>query len=411
MAGRVNQLSVTDSGNYYRAAPIVTISAPDYDSSAFYQIDSSEFKFGQSSLYHDNTNASSNSLFTFLEDYGTDSNPHEIAFWLKPTSIGQSSLVFGNNFRIFTDSAGYVGVTATVDSTVRDSNSNNTNTRYNTVQPLTINQWNFIHVEVLRDQLRINVDSNSSPVYLYNLSTGNNFILDSGDTLMIGRDSSVSAPEPLSQTNNNLPNHNNSFVGYLDHLTFTRDQIATTYSNPQSERVPSYDSDYYFGRVPVFIEPFDYTNAQGISFIDSFGSVTHLQITDSGSGYSLPPTVTLTGNNTVDSAYPIGDNVEQVLANTIIRGEVTGYRMDSAGDSARYLYLAHVGADDGKYHEFVTDRYVINTTASNITGLLVKGTSEQNRLSENEQNEDFTSGSDNFLDFSEANPFGDPELN
>jgi len=34
--------------------------------------------------------------------------------------------------------------------------------------------------------------------------------------------------------------------------------------------------------------------------------------------------------------------------------------------------------------------------------------SEENQISENEQNSDFEEAADSFLDFTETNPFGDP---
>jgi hypothetical protein len=404
--GRVNQLAITDSGSYYNAAPLVSIEPPYWDSSAFADIDSATFKFGYSSLLHSTTTTNSNSLFTFLENYGEDSNPHEIAFWILPTTIGQSTLVYGSNFRIFMDSNGYVGLSASVDPSVQDPGSNSTQTKYNTTRPLVAGQWQFVHVEIIREQIGINIDSDAGTVHAYDLSVGNKFILDSGDILKIGHDPLNAAPAPVG-----LVNYNNSFIGNIDNITFTRDTVANSLSLPQSERVPDSSGSYYFDKIPVFVESFDFGPATATSTIDSFGHVNGLIIVDSGWGYVTAPAVTLTGTNTVDSAYTVGDNIKQQLANTIIRGEVTGYKLDSALDSARYLYLAHVGADDGKYHEFITDVAIINSTTNKLTGLYVTAKSEENRLSENEQNTDFSVGSDDFMDFSEVNPFGDPELN
>ena len=94
-----------------------------------------------------------------------------------------------------------------------------------------------------------------------------------------------------------------------------------------------------------------------------------------------------------------------------MRGEVSRYQLDSDADSNRYLYLIHCGADDGKFHDFIADAAVINTTNNSVSGLTVKSAIEINKLSNNEQNTDFSSISDDFLDFSEDNPFGDPENN
>ena len=62
------------------------------------------------------------------------------------------------------------------------------------------------------------------------------------------------------------------------------------------------------------------------------------------------------------------------------------------------------------FREFVVNRDIINTSQAFTTGLEVVGVDEENNMSENEQNEFFTTSDiDDFLNFSEDNPFGDPE--
>lgn len=107
--------------------------------------------------------------------------------------------------------------------------------------------------------------------------------------------------------------------------------------------------------------------------------------------------------------FTIGETVNQTLADgTIMSGEVSNW-----SDSSNTLSLIHIGANDGKFHNFVTGRQVIGTT-DNDTGLLtsfsvagVIQVTEDNQLSSNEQNTYFDTLTD-FLDFSESNPFGDP---
>lgn len=179
---------------------------------------------------------------------------------------------------------------------------------------------------------------------------------------------------------------------------------------------------------------------------DSNGLITGITLTDSGAFYTTTPaisfiggtpldsataTATLTsggvsaitldsaGYYTTDSAVTIeftaapstlvyqNDSAHQTLATGVkVSGEIVRY-----SDSDGILYLAHVGADDGKYHTFVTDR---NITFGNVTNTYtrnVTAVSQDNKLSENEQNDDFSTESTDFLDFSENNPFGDPENN
>ena len=97
----------------------------------------------------------------------------------------------------------------------------------------------------------------------------------------------------------------------------------------------------------------------------------------------------------------------------IVTGEVLSY-----SDSSNLLSLIHVGASDGKYHNFVSGRKITITGRGNTLGgapidsdLTVLAVAQENNISQNEQNEFFSSESDDFLDFSEDNPFGDPENN
>ena len=152
--------------------------------------------------------------------------------------------------------------------------------------------------------------------------------------------------------------------------------------------------------------------AQARTLIDSSaGKVSQLILVDSGNFYLNPPTMTIHGGSNRESNYERDDNIEQTLSNGVkIRGEVLNYLLDSDGDSARVLRVGHVGADDGNFREFVVNRDIINTSKAFTTGLEVVGVDQENRMSENEQNEFFTTSDiDEFLNFSEDNPFGDPE--
>jgi len=101
----------------------------------------------------------------------------------------------------------------------------------------------------------------------------------------------------------------------------------------------------------------------------------------------------------------------------IVTGEVASYE-----DSSDKLSLIHVGASDGKYHTFATGRQITLSAGSSAIRLNPAGVSvdssfnvlsvvEDNQVAENEQNTFFSSESTDFLDFTEDNPFGDPENN
>ena len=103
----------------------------------------------------------------------------------------------------------------------------------------------------------------------------------------------------------------------------------------------------------------------------------------------------------ISGDFEIGERVEQTLLNgTILGGEVSKWVSD-----INTLSIIHLGGNDGKFHLPVTGR-TITGQESSASGT-VSSFTEDNQLSANEQNNDFD-GLD-FIDFSENNPFGDPE--
>ena len=100
-----------------------------------------------------------------------------------------------------------------------------------------------------------------------------------------------------------------------------------------------------------------------------------------------------------------GMTVTQMLdsaQNLSITGEVSNYN-----NTTKVLSLIHVGATDGKFHNFITTRTV---SIPGVGGFGITSVTEDNKISNNEQNDDFSTLTD-FLDFTENNPFGDPENN
>ena len=128
-----------------------------------------------------------------------------------------------------------------------------------------------------------------------------------------------------------------------------------------------------------------------------------LTLLDSGTGFaSTNPTVRFSAPTT--NIFKVGETITSPSGTSTMRGEVVKY-----SDSDDKLHIIHAGADDGKYHTFALDNKVIGLTsgAGGIITLVV----EDNQLSQNEQNTDFSTGSTDFIDFTETNPFGDTESN
>ena len=101
-----------------------------------------------------------------------------------------------------------------------------------------------------------------------------------------------------------------------------------------------------------------------------------------------------------------GTIVTQTLSSGVkITGEVSKY-----SDSDQKLHLIHVGASDGKFHTFITGTIEIGNEVPAVNRT-VTATTEDNKISQNEQNDIFSTFGNDFLDFTEDNPFGDPENN
>jgi hypothetical protein len=108
-----------------------------------------------------------------------------------------------------------------------------------------------------------------------------------------------------------------------------------------------------------------------------------------------------------------GNLVAQTLSDgAVMSGEVMKY-----SDSDDLLFVGHVGSSDGLYRNFVTSdsaslKIRISGNGRNDSDLTILSvTDSDNKISENEQNAFFSEYIDDFLDFSESNPFGDPENN
>ena len=152
---------------------------------------------------------------------------------------------------------------------------------------------------------------------------------------------------------------------------------------------------YQLKNLPTYklrVESFEYNDEQlatGITEID--------EIEDKGY------TVDLTLADSSSIGFIVGNTVTQTLASgVVISAEITKYV-----DSSNVISLAHVGADDGKFHLFtVSGRITSQDSAGNSLVRTISAINENvNQVTA--QNNYFDSLTD-FLDFTESNPFGDP---
>lgn len=111
----------------------------------------------------------------------------------------------------------------------------------------------------------------------------------------------------------------------------------------------------------------------------------------------------------LDSAgngFEVGGMLYQDLADSVVMsGEIIKWNTNT-----NTVSLVHIGANDGTYHEFAPNGvvYQYNSTGRKVNEVLISSVIEDNKISEIEQNTEFGTFTDSFLDFSESNPFGDP---
>ena len=99
-----------------------------------------------------------------------------------------------------------------------------------------------------------------------------------------------------------------------------------------------------------------------------------------------------------------GNIITQNQSGVLVTAEVAKY-----SDSDGTIHAVNLSSSDATFKLFQADSSITVDSASNIH--TIQSISELNKLSENEQNTDFGSFGDDFLDFSESNPFGDPSGN
>ena len=183
--------------------------------------------------------------------------------------------------------------------------------------------------------------------------------------------------------------------------------VCTVDSNGIVNSITITDSgDGYFAQPTVTFVSATGTGATAQAFVDSdTGRVSSISILNGGTSYATAPSIRFTAPDPDD--FQLGETARVKLATTTLTAEVARW-----SDSDKILELIHLGAADGDFHQIPTSKGVVGLTTG--AGGIITVSAEDNQISENEQNDAFspaTSSELDFLDFSEDNPFGDPENN
>jgi hypothetical protein len=106
----------------------------------------------------------------------------------------------------------------------------------------------------------------------------------------------------------------------------------------------------------------------------------------------------------ISGTFQVGEQVQKIIDSDngkYLRAEVTNWN-----DSDDILTLAHIGRTDGLFGQFI-DSDLITGITSGASGRVETVAEKQGGITIG-QNDAFDNTADDFLDFSENNPFGDP---
>ena len=198
---------------------------------------------------------------------------------------------------------------------------------------------------------------------------------------------------------NKMVSYANNDVSYYRPREGDLIHLPLSQSTFQIMKVETESPFYQLSNLPVFkmrCELFEYNDEDldtGIEELDNIETFATFQ-------YVL----NITQDSAQAPAFAVGEYVRQAIdsdAGLYMQGNVVRFN-----DSDGILYIAHAGATDGNFREFADSGTIIGLTTG-ATGI-VTAVSSDNKISNDEQNDDFASFGGDFLDFSESNPFGDP---
>lgn len=140
----------------------------------------------------------------------------------------------------------------------------------------------------------------------------------------------------------------------------------------------------------------------GADFDSASGKISGLYIIDSGDFYVAAPTITI-ADPVKYKDFIIGEDIHQEAFSdgTVLTAEVVTWN-----DSSSQVGITHVGNNtDGSFHEPTTGMWIVGQS-SGAQGYITKSIEQDTVQS---QNEEFNTEIEDILDFSETNPFGEPD--
>ena len=381
-ASTLDSVNILSAGSGYSSAPSLTFgNLPAI---------SSQVKFGNNSLHPSSTD--NNTLTNIQGSYLTTSHRGSIEFWVytngyspgvyqKLFTTGPTSTPEGSNYKntIMLDDQGSINTFEHSTSTIIELEDIGFSSNR-----VIENQWNHIKIS-FRGSVS-GLSERTAQIYI----NGVRVFIDTDDKFGGLIDGSYNVGGTIDDfTGTIIP-----LDGFIDdfHAVTTQPSIASTITVPSTSKTGNEIN------LAVY-ETFDTPTPTATATISN-GVVSSITIDTNHDYFRTTPTITI--DAPANLQYVVGETVQQTLASGIvISGEIAEWK-----SSTNEMKVIHVGADDGSFHNFITTRNVVGVTSEVST--TPSSVTEENQISENEQNDDFETISDGFLDFTETNPFGDP---
>jgi hypothetical protein len=196
---------------------------------------------------------------------------------------------------------------------------------------------------------------------------------------------------------NKMVSYNNNDVSYYRPREGDLIHLPLSKSTFQIMKVETQSPFYQLSNLPTFkmrCSLFEYNDEDMDTGIDTLDAIEEY------GAYQY--VLNLTQDSANSPAFAAGEYVTQTLDSDtalFMNGNVVKFN-----DSDGILYVAHAGATDGAYHTFTAG--LITGLSSGATGTITS-IGEDQKISQSDQSDDFSTDILDFVDFSESNPFGD----
>lgn len=323
--GGIDTVGLTTTGSNYLSVPAVTFTPPN-------KTTSSQIKFGNNSLHHTAITDVIGANFVFgsnVDARDSGNGRLSLSFWIYPTkfdpAVNGGTIMWTDRFKIYHRETGNI-IFASGSGSIENTTA------------LNLNAWNFVRVEQYNSDATISVNGTVSN----NLNTANPIMFFAGDLLKLGADASGQGF---------IPSQTASWEGFLDHITInltgdnalrnvTATQVPSTETsqevdvqtnstssfirkldNEQPIVVATTDTNKLVSSLTIKYEGWGYTSvpimtiaepelgtqATAVAIMTSRTgvpnqSVDRILLTNPGTGYTVPPTVTFSGGNPISGA-------------------------------------------------------------------------------------------------------------